>query len=180
MRVPFCHPHYPVMKTLFLVLVLPLVIGSAHAADFFPGLKSVLTEAEWKRAGLDRLTPDEIGVINAALIRHQAAITAPLQTELAAARELATTEKNRRGLLERFGLTDPGPDWQTLPSLQARVLKWESKNRFQLDNGQVWEGHEPIVQELVGKNIEIQPRPRGQFALVVEGSNTMARVRRVR
>lgn len=169
------------MKTLLLATALLLAVAPAHAADVFPGLKSVLTDAEWKRAGLDRLTPDEIGVINAALIRHQTAITTPLHNELAVARETATTsEKAKRGFLERFGLSDPGPDWQTLPSLQARVLKWESKNRFQLDNGQVWEGNEPIVHELVGRNVEIQPRPHEQFALIIEGSNTMTRVRRVR
>lgn len=170
------------MKSLLLATALLLAASFAHAAEVFPGLKSVLTEAEWKRAGLDRLTPDEIGVINAALIRHQAAVTAPLQTELAAARETAAANPGepKRGFLERFGLADATADWQSLPSLKAHVLKWESKNRFRLDNGQVWEGDEPIVHELEGKAIEIQPRPHGRFALLIEGSNTMIRVRRVR
>jgi CBS domain-containing protein len=53
--------------------------GTAFAQAAFPGLQSVLTDAEWKRAGLDRLTPDQIGVIDAALIRHQ------IQTAKAAA-----------------------------------------------------------------------------------------------
>lgn len=169
------------MKSLLLAITFVLCFDAAHAADTFPGLKSVLTEAEWKRAGLDRLTPDELGVIDAALIRHHAAALAPLQTELTAARETsAAPAEPKRRLLERFGLSSIGEDWRSQPALQARVLKWESANRFQLDNGQTWEGMEPITYELVGKPIEIQARPHGHFALVVEGVNTTLRVRRVR
>ena len=39
---------------------------SATAQESFPGLQSLLSPAEWKRAGLDRLSPDQIGVIDAA------------------------------------------------------------------------------------------------------------------
>src|SRR4051812_6967600 len=62
-------PRYSFMKsTLFIVAL--LIAPAVFAQSTFPGLKSVLTEAEWKRARLDRLTPDELGVIDAALIRH--------------------------------------------------------------------------------------------------------------
>jgi hypothetical protein len=161
-----------------------LTAGLAAAQNTFPGLKAILTEAEWKRAGLDRLSPDEIGVIDAALIRHQAGTTAKLQAELAQAR---TTTANPAvspmppSLMQRFGLPlfDDG-DWRTMPPLRAKVTKWEGGNRFRLDNGQVWEGFEPITYDLVGKSIEIQARPHGQFALVVDGVNTTLRVMRLR
>ena len=67
-----------------------------------------------------------------------------------------------------------------MPPLKAKVTKWEGGNRFHLDNGQVWEGFEPITYELVGKDIAIQARPHGQFALSVEGLNTTLRVMRLR
>ncbi len=170
------------MKSLLLATALLFGLATVHAADTFPGLKSVLTPDEWKRAGLDRLTSDQLGVIDAALIRHQAGIVAPLQNELTHAREAAATAspEPKRRLLDRFGLSNLGDDWRAQPALQARVLRWESANRFQLDNGQTWEGIEPITYELAGKDIEIQARPHGQFALVVEGANTTLRVRRVR
>lgn len=169
------------MKPLLFATALFLGLAPAHAADTFPGLQSVLTPDEWQRAGLDRLTPDQLGVIDAALIRHQAALLAPLKTELTQAREAAAApQEPKRRLLDRFGLSNVHDDWRAQPPLQARVLKWESANRFLLDNGQTWEGMEPITYELAGKAIEIQARPHGQFALIVEGANTTLRVRRVR
>ena len=171
------------MKTPLLAAVLLFTASLAAAQTTFPGLKAVLSAAEWKRAGLDRLTPDEIGVIDAALIRNQAGATAQLQTELTKARTAATatTPQLNPGMMQRFGLPlfDEG-DWRTMPPLRAKFLKWEGGNRFKLDNGQVWEGAEPITYELAGKDLEIQARPHGQFALVVDGVNTTLRVMRLR
>ena len=60
------------MKTLrylrcfaFVLLCLNIV-----RADDFPGLKVIMTADDYARAGLERLTSDQIGVIDAALIRH--------------------------------------------------------------------------------------------------------------
>ena len=171
------------MKTPAFVTALLLTAVMASAQQTFPGLKSVLSAAEWKRAGLDRLSPDEIGVIDAALIRHQSGATAQLQSELVTAREAVTTVavEQKKGLLQRFGLpVFDDVDWRTLPPLKAKFVKWEGGNRFKLDNGQVWEGFEPITYDLVGKEIEIHARPMGQFALIVDGANTTIRVMRLR
>lgn len=172
------------MKTSLLAFLFFVSAASLAAQTTFPGLKAVLTEAEWKRAGLDRLTPDEIGVIDAALIRQQAGATARLQGELATARTAATAPAAAQpspGLMQRFGLpVFNDNDWRSMPPLRAKVVKWEGGNRFRLDNGQIWEGHDPITYDLPGKEIEIQARPHGQFALTVDGLNTTLRVIRLR
>lgn len=178
------------MKSLLLAFALIFSSSSGAAEAVFPGLKAILSAAEWKRAGLDRLSPDEIGVIDAALIRHESATTAQLQTELTTARETATAaqatgpaaaSEQKRSLLQRFGLPVlDDTDWRSLPALKAKVVSWESANRFKLDNGQVWEGVEPITYDLIGKNVEIQARPNNRFSLVVEGNNTTLRVMRLR
>ena len=173
------------MKTPLLVLFLVSIAAAASAQTSFPGLKAILSEAEWKRAGLDRLSSDQIGVIDAALIRQQAGATARLQTELTQARTAAVAATPAAPadpiLMQRYGLPlFDSSDWRTLPPLRAKVTKWEGGNRFKLDNGQVWEGSEPITYELVGKQIEIQARPHGQFALSVDGLNTTLRVMRLR
>src|ERR1044072_6861620 len=62
----------PSMKPSLLALVFCAFTSLAVAESKFPGLKAVLSAAEWERAGLDRLTPDQIGVIDAALIRREA------------------------------------------------------------------------------------------------------------
>lgn len=174
------------MKTpsaLLLVAVLLVAAGPAAAQAAFPGLKAVLSEAEWKRAGLNQLTPDQIGVIDAALIRHHTALSARHQSEVAqaAASAPAARPNTNPGLLERFGFpVFDESDWRTLPPLRAKVAKWQGRNRFVLDNGQVWEGYEPITYEILGQEIEIHARPHGQFTLVVDGVNTTIRLMRLK
>ena len=114
------------MKIPSLAAVLLLAVAPAFAATTFPGLKSLLTEAEWKRAGLDRLTADELGVIDAALIRREAGIAAQHQTEVAQAQQAATANpvaaagQPAPSTWARFGLSSKdGPDWRDQPPLQA-------------------------------------------------------------
>jgi hypothetical protein len=174
------------MKTSLLTLLLCLSSLAVSAQETFPGLKSVLSAAEWERAGLGRLSPDELGVIDAALIRHQSRTTAQVKAAIVtappaapAAAVAAVEQKSNQA--HRFGM--PGyeeDDWRTAPPLRAKVTKWEGGNRFRLDNGQVWEGFNPITYDLVGKEIEIQARPHGQYNLVVEGVNTTERIMRLR
>lgn len=172
---------------LLAALTLTLTVSGAETA--FPGLKAVLTPAEWQRAGLDRLTPDEIGVIDAALIRRAAANAAQQKAEIQQARASAapvapppTLEPaQKKRFLERFGLPFlDDQDWRSLPPLTGKVVAWESPNRFRLDNGQVWTGVDDIPYELPGKEIEIHARPNNQFVLFVDGKNTTVRVLRLR
>ena len=102
-----------------------LIAAPAAAQGTYPGLRQILTETEWKRAGLDRLTPDQLGVIDAALIRHQAALTARHQTEVAKAATAAPAAPANPGLMQRFGLpVFDDTDWRTLPPLRAKVTQW--------------------------------------------------------
>ena len=185
------------MKTLRLLALVVALSAGASAQETFPGLKAILTVAEWNRAGLDRLTPDELGVIDAAIIRHQASVTAALTQQVTVAQQAAATAQAqvqaqahapaaaplpepKPGLMARFGLPTFDGDWRNVPPLKGKVVAWESANRFRLDNGQVWEGYEPITYELVGRDIEIQARPAGRFALVLDGQSTTIRVMRLR
>lgn len=179
------------MKKLTLLLVSLACVHAATAQESFPGLQSVLSAAEWKRAGLDKLSPDEIGVIDAALIRREKARTAQAQIELQAARTQAPAQPvptagdpgaaREKRFFERFGLpVFDDTDWRTIAPLRARVVAWETQNRFRLDNGQVWEGLEPITYELLNRDIEIHARPSSQFVLVLDGKSTTTRVFRLR
>ena len=64
--------------------------------------------------------------------------------------------------------------------LKAHCTGWVGGNSFKLDNGQVWEGLETITFELANRDVEIQPRPAGGFALTVDGKNTTIRVNRIK
>lgn len=162
------------MKRYFALLLLAAGVVSAQT-PLFPGLKSIMTADEYERSGLAQLSPEQLSFIDAAIMRHlteHAIATAPADPN---------SEQNI-GLNQtsRFGLPDFGPDWRGAPSLKAKCTGWVGGNSFKLDNGQVWEGTEPITYELANRNVEIQPRPGGLFALIVEGKNTTIRIRRVK
>jgi hypothetical protein len=66
-------------------LLLVSLVSVRSRADVFPGLKVIMTADDYARAGLDKLTPDQIGVIDAALIRHfKAAVNVAAERQAAA------------------------------------------------------------------------------------------------
>lgn len=183
------------MKLLRLLTPCVLLATAALAQTTFPGLKSVLTEAEWKRAGLDKLTPDQIGVIDAALIRHQAGAPAAQPAPAGAAGAVnvvvppepppgatpAEIAAARSRFWDKFGLGKfTSGDWRSQPAMKAKVTGWQGANRFVLDTGQVWEGMEAIPYEILGQEVTIMARAAGAFALRLNENSVEVLVKRVK
>ncbi|MCC6416156.1 MAG: hypothetical protein IT582_09630 [Opitutaceae bacterium] len=170
------------MKRLLFAFALTTALTAASAETKFSGIESIMTLEEFHNAGLDQLTPAQIAVINQAITKH---LAGAVQTEVAKQSDdirRAAAEEERRSILARFGLPvlDLNQEWKSDPALAATVTGWVGGNSFKLDNGQVWEGTEPITYELKGKAIRVLPRPGGQFSLEIEGKNTTIRIRRVK
>lgn len=165
---------------------LGLLATLAVAAEpTFPGLQKVLTPAEWQRAGLDKLTPDQLGVIDAALIRHVAQVVTKVTTPPPLKPEPGVTAQEnaiaRSRFWDRFGFgKGDGTGWREQQPMQAKVTGWQGANRFSLDTGQVWEGLETIPYEILGQTITIEARPLGSFALKLNENSVAVRVRRVK
>ena len=169
------------MKTLLALFL--LTASAALAQSPFPGIKLVMTPEDFARAGLSGLTPDQLGVIDAAIIRHYMRTVATAANQQAVQiSEQTIAEEHKHGWLSRFGLPDLtlSQDWRGYSSLKAHCTGWVGGNSFKLDNGQVWEGLETLTVELADRDVEIQPRPNGAFALVVNGKNTTLRVHRIK
>src|SRR3954471_585807 len=112
------------MKTFLLFGAVLFTTFPAVGEQTFPGLKQILSEAEWNRSGLSRLSPDELGVIDAALIRFHGRTETQHKAELAEVRAAippAPLPERRESLLERFGLSDSG-SWRDIPPMQAKVV----------------------------------------------------------
>ena len=173
------------MKPFRLFFFGLLLASTALAQDTFPGLSAIMSAEEKKRAGLDRLTPDEVGVIDAALIRYYMRVVTGLPGVPPAAAPLAASKRIEDGrepsLWDRFGiakLTDT--DWKKQPPMIVKVAGWVGGNRFTLDNGQIWEGLENIPFEIAGKQVIIEARPLDNFALKLDDKSAVVRVRRLK
>ena len=124
-----------------LLCLFLLIAGTTRAAEIvFPGLHSLLSDTEWRRSGLDQLSPDQVGVIDAALIRYVLAQSrAPVPPAPGTMRPANPAVALREpSLLERFGLPSFRDDWRSVPPLESTVVRWRGGNRFVLANGQVW------------------------------------------
>ena len=173
------------MKTLLALFLCAATAAFAQTDPVakFPGIKVVMTPEEYIRAGLSNLTPDQLGVIDAAIIRHYVSTVehvANLQAAQITQQNIA--DEHKRGWLTHFGMPDLSmmTDWRNQPSLKAHCKGWVGGNSFELDNGQVWEGLETLTTEVADRDVELQPRPDGAFALIVNGKNTTLRVHRIK
>jgi hypothetical protein len=163
------------MKRFLLVFL--LAGSTAFAESLFPGIKAIMTPEEQRNAGIDQLTANQLAVIDTAIVRFYASnMKSQISTEAAQIAEKMRQADRESSFLSRFGLPDFSGDWRDQPGIKGRVLGWVGGNSF----GQVWQGAEPIPFELVNRDVEIQPRPGGHFALQVEGKNTTVRVVRVK
>lgn len=182
-----CPNYFSTAMKVRLLLICLATACALSAQDSFPGLQSVLSPAEWKRAGLDRLSPDQIGVIDAALIRYHIArqtvatttAIAPASPDAPATASPAEAAVIRSRYWEKFGLQKITGDWRSQPPMKAKVTAWQGSNRFVLDTGQVWEGQEAIPFELLGQEITIEARPLNSFALRLNENSMTVRVRRL-
>jgi hypothetical protein len=157
-----------------VALALPF---SVSAADSFPGVQAVLSPDEFARAGLAQLRSDQIAVIDAAIARHYHESVKAEAVKIAAA---LPPPKSASGHWYDVIKPNFSSDWKTAPALKAKVVAWRGGNRFELDNGQLWEGLQPIPYDLPGAAIEIQPRPLGALVLIFDGHDTAVQLRRVR
>jgi len=178
----------PLATTLGLAIVLSLPAGTALAQRAVNGnLQQDMTPAQFKAAGLDKLTPAELASLNDWLhgkveqVAQQAAAQTDAGTSgaaLAQAREEGRQEviRKNRGFFD-FGSKEP-----IQSTIAGEFAGFGKGRRFVLANGQEWEQTESTSLNLRKQDpkVTIKPGLAGAWYLQVEGSNTMPKVRRVK
>lgn len=165
------------MRSLFLVPLLSgWMVGIASAAEVVEekdpppyDLRSRMTVEEFERAGLGKLTPEELAALNDWLDREftaarqgdrpatPQAVTPPLSPSEATLLPPATQPNTSLRDAERdFGL----PSSRHEPDMiRARIVGeftgWEGKTEFVLDNGQVWQQAKPDKYYYRASNPEV-------------------------
>lgn len=107
-----------------MIAALPAAAAAADNASAakqkdFPGIQKLMTADEFARAGLGKLTPEQVRALDDWLVRYTAGEAYVVQT---------TSEEVRAAV----------PEFR----LEARIVPpfsgWSGQTLFRLDNGQVW------------------------------------------
>ncbi|GAB3731141.1 hypothetical protein GCM10028862_10850 [Luteimonas pelagia] len=158
---------------LALAFALPaLAQQPAPASDARP-IEQRMSPEEFRAAGLDKLSPEELANLNAWMRG-----TLQVETTRAAQAAEQQVKDTHRGFLS-FGSSDP---------IVARVVGeftgFGRGKRYTLDNGQVWEQVDsariPGARK-ANPEVTIKPAVLGEaWYMRVEGYNTNAKVKRVK
>lgn len=134
-------------------------------AQSFSTVEERMTAAEFKAAGLDKLSEQELAALNAWMAK-----------ELGKAAPAPAADT--RGLVMR---DSGGPIVSTIP---GEFRGWGGKGqRFTLANGQVWEVVDVasrLVVTLENPTVSISPGALGAWYMKVEGYNARVGVRRIK
>lgn len=152
------------------ILVVALALAAPAVASEFSSLEERMSAAEFRAAGLDKLSPEELATLNEWLRTRGL-----LSTRSAGA---ASTVGFRGNTF--FGTGESAGPIRT--EVRGEFRGWQKGDKIRLENGQVWEvidGTLAIPPTPVAK-ITIEPGFMGSWLMKVDGYNAAARVRRVR
>lgn len=149
-----------------LIALLVLLLAQAASAQTFSSLEERMSDAEFKAAGLDKLSREELAKLNEWLQRKgmQASAAAPA--------------------IDRRGLPESRDSRSEISSrLVGEFRGWNANTRFELENGQVWQVNDPSAS-LVGRgdqpSVRIKPGLLSAWYMQVEGYSTVVKVKRVK
>ncbi|GIX32202.1 MAG: hypothetical protein KatS3mg125_0158 [Lysobacterales bacterium] len=161
----------PVMLSSLLGVLLA-VSAASLAQSQFSSLEERMSEAEFRAAGLHKLSPEELAALNAWLKARLGGIPETPAASLA-------PEDDRIGFPART-------DRRVIVSrIDGELNGWGQdplrKTRFKLQNGQVWEQVDTSRGDLklVDPVVTIEPAALGSWLMRIEDYNQRIRVRRI-
>jgi hypothetical protein len=159
------------MSLRSILLVALLALAPAAAAQ--DAIEKQMTPEEFKAAGLDKLSADELARLNAWLNR-----TIEVETEKAAVVAKKKVEDDNRGFFN-FGSTEP-----VVSKMTGEFRGFARGREYTLENGHVWKQLDDASLagvRLSAPEVRITPSLVGNaWYLAVTGYNTRAKVQRIK
>lgn len=145
-----------------------LFVGSVQAATFST-VEERMSSAQFKAAGLDKLSPEELAALNAWLQNNASAA--------------GTTQGYAAPAEDRIGFRQETVTGVVVSRIVGPFTGWDGKTKFTLENGQIWEQAEQ--GGLRGVNLDspmvtIEPGMFGSWRIKIEGLNATTRVKRIK
>jgi hypothetical protein len=156
------------MRTRLMLLAILAVtpVALPAMAQQFSSLEERMSAADFKAAGLNRLSPQELQFLDDWLRTHQQA-----------------TEKVVDGSGQPVFYTDNQPREKFTAHIVGEFNGWSGQSRFTLDNGQVWKQAEDggyQCPEVTNPEVTIKPMILGSWLMYAQGCNQSVRVQRVK
>lgn len=141
-------------------------------------LQQQMSPAEFKAAGLDKLSAQELATLNRWL---QGKVEAATTQAVAAVREKAREQGRQEVIVKNRGFFDFGSSEPITGVLQGEFRGFGKGRVYVLDNGQEWEQTDSTSVVGVRKQspkVSIKPGVMGVWYMKVEGVNSQPKVRR--
>lgn len=174
--VPRFRPRLLPCAALLLFLSAPALAQRVVEGD----LQQQMSPAEFKAAGLDKLSAQELATLNRWL---QGKVEAATTQAVAAVRESAREEGRQEVIVKNRGFFDFGSSEPIVGVLQGEFRGFGKGRVYVLDNGQEWEQTDTSTTPGVRKqspNVSIKPGMLGVWYMKVEGVNVQPKVRRTK
>jgi hypothetical protein len=158
-----------------ILLAILLSLPSLALAQQAPPIQQAMTAEEFKAAGLDKLSADELARLNAWLDRR-------VEQQTAAAVEQAREEGRKEVVEKNRGFFHFGSEEPIVAAIAGEFNGFGKGKRYRLDNGQVWEQTDSTTLAGVRRSnpgVHIRPGFMGVWWLRIDGYNTQAKVQRV-
>ncbi len=174
-----------------LLALAPLGHAQDSSAPAASDLKGQMSASEFKAAGLDKLSADELAALNTWLDRKVGAQTAAAvavareetRAESAQAVAAAKEEGRQEVVTQNRGFFDFGTKEPIEANLQGEFRGFGKGQTYTLDNGQVWEQTDSATMAGVRKTnpqVSIKPGALNVWYMKIKGYNTTAKVRRIK
>ncbi|WP_293716245.1 MULTISPECIES: hypothetical protein [unclassified Stenotrophomonas] len=168
----------PRLAVLLAVTALSLsLLSPAHAQRVVQGdLQQQMSADEFKAAGLDKLSTQELAALNNWL-------QGKVEQAASQALEQAREEGRQEVIVKNRGFFDFGSNEPIQATLEGEFRGFGKGRQYTLDNGQVWEQTDDAMVAGVRKQapkVRITPGLMNVWYLQIDGVNTRAKVRRTK
>jgi len=161
------------MKKLFLTILAISISTSIAAQQAFSSLEEQMKGNEFKAAGLEKLTPQELAALNQWIRSHSLAT-------LEQGRAVAGTGGDNRGFENDKSKKTPRT---TINSrLVGTFTGWDGQTTFRLENGMVWQQADKdkfYVKPVKNPMVTIEPGALKTWRLSVEDHASKCKVKRL-
>ena len=176
------------IRTFLVFLVCAALALPAMAQETATDLRAQMSAAEFKAAGLDKLSNAELTALNAWLNRKVDAVTTQVTEQVTEQVTAQVTEKakeeGRKEVVEKNrGFFDFGSSEPIVSNIVGEFRGFGQGRKWTLANGQVWEQTDAATLAGVRKTdpqIKIKPGVLGAWWMKIDGYNTQAKVRRIK